>query len=371
MSNNPSFVLKAIEQVAYEERPIPEIFDDEVLVEVKKTGICGSDVHYLVHGRIGDFIVENPMVLGHESSGIVAKVGSKVKNVKLGDKVAMEPGATCRVCDDCKRGRYELCPDINFAATPPHDGTLARYYRIPADLVYLLPPHLSLEDGAMMEPLSVGIHAVATTADVRANQTVAVFGCGPVGLVCMAVAKALGASRVVAVDIVPSRLEFAKSYAATDTFVPPAMEAGQSKMDYSQNSAAQMKKQLGLGKGIDVVVDASGAEVSIQTGMFIVKPGGTYVQLGMGAPNVTLPITLMLTKEVNFKGSFRYGPGDYALAIALVAQGKIDLKPLITHRFAFTDAVKAFQVTRNGKSEDGRGVIKAVISGPDVPVEPM
>ncbi|KZT20407.1 xylitol dehydrogenase [Neolentinus lepideus HHB14362 ss-1] len=371
MSDNPSFVLKAIEKVEYEQRPIPEISDNEVLIEVKKTGICGSDVHYLVHGRIGDFVVENPMVLGHESAGVISKVGKKVKNVKPGDRVAMEPGATCRVCEECKRGRYELCADMVFAATPPYDGTLARYYTLPSDLVYLLPDNLTLEDGAMMEPLSVGVHSVANIADVRANQTVAVFGCGPVGLVCMAVAKALGASRVIAVDIVPGRLEFAKSYAATDTFQPPAMQPGQSKVQYSQGSAAAMKKQLGLPKGVDVVVDASGAEVSIQTGVFLAKNGGTYVQVGMGAPEVVLPITLMLTKELIFKGSFRYGPGDYQLAIDLVSQGKIDLKPLITHRFAFTDAVKAFQVTRQGKSDDGKGVIKAIISGPDVDVGPL
>ncbi|CAL1700824.1 unnamed protein product [Somion occarium] len=281
MSDNPSFVLHGINNVAYEQRPIPEISDDEVLVEVKKTGICGSDVHYLVAGRIGQFIVEDPMVLGHESAGIVSKVGPKVKHLKPGDRVAMEPGATCRVCEDCKRGRYELCPDIVFAATPPYDGTLARYYPIPADLCYKLPDHLTLEDGAMMEPLSVAIHAVA----------------------------------------------------------------------------------------IDLVVEASGAEVSIQTGIFIARTGGTFVQLGMGAPQVVIPITTLLTKELNFKGSFRYGPGDYELAIALVEQGKIDLKPLITHRFTFDQAIEAFETTKVGKSPDGKPVIKAVISGPDVPVD--
>ncbi|TFY58409.1 hypothetical protein EVJ58_g6428, partial [Rhodofomes roseus] len=191
MSNNPSFVLRGINDVIFEERPIPQIGDDEVLVEVKKTGICGSDVHYMVAGRIGQFIVEKPMVLGHESSGIISKVGPAVKNLKVGDRVAMEPGATCRKCDACKGGRYELCPDIVFAATPPYDGTLARYYPIPADIVYKLPDHLTLEDGAMMEPLSVAIHAVANVADFHSNQSIVVFGAGPVGLLCMAVAKAL------------------------------------------------------------------------------------------------------------------------------------------------------------------------------------
>ncbi|KAI0796728.1 xylitol dehydrogenase [Abortiporus biennis] len=370
MSNNPSFVLKKVEDVVFEERPIPEIFDDEVLVEVKKTGICGSDVHYLVHGRIGDFVVNNPMVLGHESAGIVSKVGKKVKNVKVGDRVAMEPGATCRICDDCKRGRYELCPDMVFAATPPYDGTLARYYRIPGDLCYKLPDNLSFEDGAMIEPLSVAIHSVANISGFRANQTAVVFGAGPVGLLCMAVARALGASRVIAVDIVPSRLEFAQKYAATETYLPPKPEPNESQNEYSERNAKLMKEQLGIEergqKAIDLVVEASGAAVSIQTGINIARTGGTFVQLGMGSPQVTIPITTLLVKELNFKGSFRYGPGDYALAIALVAQGKIDLKPLVTHRFKFDDAIDAFKATREGKGADGNPVIKAIISGPDV-----
>ncbi|KJA30137.1 hypothetical protein HYPSUDRAFT_32232 [Hypholoma sublateritium FD-334 SS-4] len=369
MSDNPSFVLRGIEDVVYEQRPIPEVKENEVLVSVKKTGICGSDVHYLVHGRIGDFVVEAPMVLGHESSGLIAKVGSNVKHLKVGDRVAMEPGATCRVCESCKAGRYELCPDIVFAATPPYDGTLGRYYRLPADLAYPLPENVSLEDGAMMEPLAVGVHSVSNLGGLRASQTIAVFGCGPVGLLCMAVAKAIGASRIVAVDIVPARLEFAKSYAATETYLPVKPEDGESKIDYSRRNAENMKKVLGIADrgttSIDLVIDASGAEVSIQTGFYIVKAGGTFVQVGMGNPNVTLNLGLLMTKELNYKGSFRYGPGDYPLAISLVANGKIDLKPLVTHRFNFNDAITAFKATRNGKSDDGKGVIKVIINGPD------
>ncbi|KAF4619831.1 hypothetical protein D9613_005325 [Agrocybe pediades] len=367
MSDNPSFVLQSVENVVYEQRPIPELGADDVLVAVKKTGICGSDVHYLVHGRIGDFVVEKPMVLGHESAGIVHQVGSNVKHLKEGDRVAMEPGATCRKCDACKAGRYNLCPDIIFAATPPYDGTLGRYYKLPADLAYALPENVTLEDGAMMEPLAVGVHSVSNLGGFRANQSIAVFGCGPVGLLCMAVAKALGASRVIAVDIVEARLDFAKQYAATETYLPPKMEEGESRPDYSRRNAALMKEKLGISdrgsQSIDLVIDASGAEVSIQTGFYIVKAGGTFV--GMGNPNVTLNLGELMTKEMNYKGSFRYGPGDYPLAISLVASGKIDLKPLVTHRFKFDDAIAAFKATRTGKSEDGKGVIKAIISGPD------
>ncbi|KIM25198.1 hypothetical protein M408DRAFT_331303 [Serendipita vermifera MAFF 305830] len=366
---NTSFVLRGVEDVVFEERPVPEIGPGDVLVEVKKTGICGSDVHYLVHGRIGDFVVEKPMVLGHESAGIVTKIGANVKHLKVGARVAMEPGATCRVCDPCKHGKYELCADIVFAATPPYDGTLARYYRLPADLAYELPESMSLEDGAMIEPLAVGIHSVSTLAQTRANHIVAVFGAGPVGLLCMATAKALGARRVIAIDINQERLDFAKSYAATDIFIPGPMKDGEARIDYSRRTATEMKEKLGLAdagpNGVDTVIEATGAEVCIQTGYFLAKAGGTYVQVGMGAPNVQIPIVLLLVKELVIKGSFRYGPGDYALAIALVGQGKIDLKPLVTHRFKFEDAKLAFEVNRKGKSEDGKGVIKAIISGPE------
>ncbi|KIJ56622.1 hypothetical protein M422DRAFT_22774 [Sphaerobolus stellatus SS14] len=370
MSDNTSFVLRGIKDTAFEPRPVPEVSGDEVLVEVKKTGICGSDVHYLLHGRIGDFVVKNPMVLGHESSGIIAKVGPKVKHLKVGQRVAVEPGAACRTCDTCKAGTYELCPDMAFAATPPYDGTLGRYYKVPADLAYPLPDHLTLEDGAMMEPLAVAVHSLSTLAKLRAGQTVAVFGAGPVGLLCLAVAKAFGAKRIIAVDIVQSRLDFAKSYAATDVYLPIKKNQDEKNIDYSRRNADEMKKQLGLGDrgptGVDIVVDASGAEVSIQSSLFVIKEGGTFVQVGMGSPEVTIPITMLLVKQLTVKGSFRYGAGDYPLAIDLVSQGKIDLKPLVTHRYKFDDAVDAFEVTRAGKSQDGKGVIKVVISGPDV-----
>ncbi|KAG1757873.1 chaperonin 10-like protein [Suillus lakei] len=372
MSDNPSFVLKDILDVEIQQKPVPEIDANEVLVEVKKTGICGTDVHFLVHGRVGDFIVEKPMVLGHESAGVVSKVGSSVTNVKVGDRVAMEPAATCRKCEACKEGRYQICPDIVCAATPPTDGTLARYYRLPSDLAYPLPPNLSLEDGAMMEPLSVAVHAVSSLGALRSNQSVAVFGCGPVGLLCMAVAKALGASRVIAVDIIPGRLEFAKAYAATDMFLPPPMYKDESGVAFSVRNAQAMKEKLGIAehgpRGIDLVLDASGAEVSIQTGIRITKNGGTFVQVGIGNPDVTIDMLVVLCKELVLRGSFRYGPGDYPLAIALATSGKVDLKPLVSHRFPFTQACEAFETTRNGKSPDGKGVIKVMISGPDVDI---
>ncbi|KAG8852393.1 hypothetical protein FRB96_008739 [Tulasnella sp. 330] len=394
--HNNSFVLQSVGKTLYEVKPIPERTDrqsfidgrdhidlkyivseyhsitvaaDDVLVEVKKTGICGSDVHYLLHGRIGDFVVEAPMVLGHESAGIVHKVGPKVKHLKAGDRVAIEPGQSCRTCHHCKKGRYNLCPDMKFAATPPYDGTLGRYYKVPADLAYLLPESMSFEDGAMIEPLAVGVHSIFTLAHTKPNQIVAVFGAGPVGLLCMAVARAVGARRVIAIDIAKTRLEFAKTYAATDIFSPPEKKDGESQVEYSRRSADLMRTQLNLeergAEAVDVIIEATGAAVCVQTGVFLIKPEGTFVQVGMGASEVTFPIVSALVKEIIWRGSFRYGPGDYELAIALVAQGKIDLKPLVTHRYKFDEAVEAFEAMKAGKGKDGNGVIKAMIDGPE------
>ncbi|KAH8116791.1 xylitol dehydrogenase [Phellopilus nigrolimitatus] len=294
MLDNNSFVLKGILDASFEQRPIPELKPDEVLIEVKKTGVCGSDVHFYAEGRIADNIVTQPFTLGHESSGVISKVGTKVTSVKVGDRVAMEPGATCRVCDVCKAGKYQLCADCIFAADHPKDGTLGRYYKLPADLTYKLPEHLTLEDGAMMEPLSVAVHAVSYIAKACVGQNVVVFGCGPIGLLCMAVAKAFGMARIIAIDIVPARLEFAKTYAATDTFLPPLPVQGESKIVYSKRTVAFLRETLGVEergpKSIDLVIDATGSETCIQMGFYVAKIGGTYVQvnIGLGVPSCLL-----------------------------------------------------------------------------------
>lgn len=223
-----------------------------------------------------------------------------------------------------------------------------------------------------MEPLSVAVHAVSKLGALRSNQSVAVFGCGPVGLLCMAVAKALGASRIIAVDISPDRLEFAKTYAATDTFLPPSIDKGETGVAFSTRNAQAMKEKLGIAergpRAIDLLLDASGAEVAIQTGIRIAKSGGTFVQVGAGNRDVTIDMFAVLCKELVLKGSLRYGPGDYSLAIALVASGKVDVKSLVSHRFPFTQAYEALEITRSGKSPDSKGVIKVIISGPDVDI---
>ncbi|CAG8048068.1 unnamed protein product [Penicillium olsonii] len=348
---NLSFVLEGIQKVKFEDRSIPQLHDPyDVLVRVKFTGICGSDVHYWSCGQIGPFKVEQPMVLGHESSGIVEQIGSKVTTLKVGDRVTMEPGEPCRRCDACKIGTYNLCPAMAFAATPPYDGTLAQYYRLPEDLCYQLPDSLSLEQGALVEPLSVAVHLVRQ-ADVSPGSSIVIFGAGPVGLLCCAVAKAFGANKVIAVDIQQPRLDFAKRFEATATFLP----GSGSPLD----NATRLKEENGLGNGADFVIDASGAEASINTGVHVLHPGGTYVQGGMGRDEVNFPITAACTKELTIKGSFRYASGDYKLAIQLLATQQVKAQELITDIVKFEDAERAFHDVKAGTG------IKVLIAGPE------
>lgn len=303
-----------------------------------------------MHGAIGHFVVKDPMVLGHESAGTIVEVGDEVKNLKVGDRVALEPGYPCRRCRDCTAGRYNLCPDMRFAATPPYDGTLTGFWVAPSDFCYKLPDNVSTQEGALIEPLAVAVH-ITRQAQLQPGQTAVVMGAGPVGLLCAAVLKAFGASKVVSVDIVQSKLDFAKELAATHTYLSQRISP--------EENAKAILEQAGLGDGADVVIDASGAEPSIQASQHVVRMGGTYVQGGMGKAEINFPIMAMCLKEVTMRGSFRYGPGDYNLAIELVASGKVNVKKLVTGVVEFKQAEEAFTKVKEGSA------IKVLIAGPN------
>ncbi|KAI1498605.1 alcohol dehydrogenase [Biscogniauxia marginata] len=356
---NPSFVLKGVKTVAIEDRPIPQLKNDyDVLLHVAQTGICGSDVHFWQRGRIGEYVVKGPMVLGHESSGVVAGVGKGVTNLKAGDRVAIEPGIPCRRCSYCRNGNYHLCGEMVFAACPPSDGTLAKYYVSASDFCYKIPDSMSLEEAAMVEPVSVAC-AVCTTADLRAHQTVLVLGSGPIGVLCQAVAKQWGATKVVGVDVVQSRLEVAKSYGVDATYIPPRPKEGVDPLEHAELVASEMNRTLGLGEGADVVLECSGAEPCVQLGIFAAKKGGTFVQAGMGREVVAFPITTIITKGLTVKGSIRYRPGSYPAAIDLISSGKIDVKRLITNKYKFEQAEEAFELVKSGRQD----VFKVMIEG--------
>ncbi|KAK5634931.1 hypothetical protein RRF57_010643 [Xylaria bambusicola] len=292
------------------------------------------------------------MVLGHESAGTIVQVGSSVTTLKPGDRVALEPGYPCRRCGPCLSGRYNLCPEMRFAATPPYHGTLTGFWVSPADFCYKLPDSVTLQEGALIEPLAVAVHIVRQAAVVTPGQSVVVMGAGPVGLLCAAVARAFGASTVVSVDIVESKLSFAKSFCSTHTYSSQRIPA-------PENASNIRALAPSLAGGADVVIDASGAEPSIQTSLHVVRPGGTYVQGGMGRDEITFPIMALCLKEVTAKGSFRYGSGDYKLAVELVASGKVDVRKLISGVVAFEEAEQAFKKVKEGE------VIKILIAGPN------
>lgn len=290
------------------------------------------------------------MVLGHESAGVVTQVGEAVTTLKVGDRVAVEPGYPCRHCDFCLAGKYNLCKKMVFAATPPIHGTLTGFWAAPEDFCYKLPDNVSLQEGALLEPTAVGVHIVRQ-AKVQPGQSVVVMGAGPVGLLCGAVAKAYGASTVVQVDIVQSKLDFARSFGATHTYLSRRVSA--------EENAASIKETAGLPDGADVVIDASGAEPSIQASIHTLKVGGTYVQGGMGKSDITFPIMAFAIKEATALGSFRYNSGDYKLALELVASGKVDVKKLISDKVPFEKAEEAFKKVLEGQ------VIKVLIAGPN------
>ncbi|KAM5354424.1 hypothetical protein ACJ41O_001073 [Fusarium nematophilum] len=357
---NHAFVLQSIKTVSFEDRPVPPLTSPhDVRVHVEQTGICGSDVHYWQRGRIGDFVLNSPIVLGHESAGTVVEVGGKVRNVRVGDRVAIEPGVPCRRCDYCRSGAYNLCADTVFAATPPHDGTLQKYYVVASDYVYPIPEHVSAEEGALVEPVAVAVQIVKV-ADLRAGQTVLVFGCGPIGVLCQAVAKASGASKVIGVDISQSRAQFAKEFAADGVYVSKTSSPeGVDPVDAARAVGEDIVRQLGLGEGADVVLECTGAEPCIQAGVFAARKGGTFVQAGMGKENVVFPITTACIRALTIKGSIRYSTGCYPRAVQLIAEGRIKVGRLITHRFGFEEAEQAFELVRRAEED----TLKVIIGG--------
>ncbi|XP_053995572.1 sorbitol dehydrogenase-like [Hylaeus anthracinus] len=344
--DNLTAILYGINDIRLEQTPIEEPNDDEVLLRMSCVGICGSDVHYLVKGGIGDFVVRKPMIIGHEASGVVAKLGKGVKNLKVGDRVAIEPGVSCRTCHFCKEGRYNLCKDMVFCATPPVHGNLRRYYKHAADFCYKLPDHVTMEEGALMEPLSVGVHA-CKRANIGIGSKVLILGSGPIGLVTLLVARAMGASKVVMIDRLKSRLDVAEQLGADATLLV--------KEEYTEPEVVKKIHDL-FGEEPDRSIDAAGAQSSIRLAILATKSGGVAVLVGMGAPEVQIPLINALVREVDIRGVFRYA-NDYSDALELVASRKIDVKPLITQHYKIEETVAAFDTAKSGQSD----VIKVMI----------
>jgi L-iditol 2-dehydrogenase len=313
-------VLTGPQTIELLERPVPQPVADEVLVRVGSVGVCGSDVHYYKHGRIGSMVVDGPLVLGHEVGGTIVGVGGAVDPARVGQRVALEPQRPCRRCRQCKTGHLNLCPDMEFFATPPIDGAFCDYVTLPADFAHPVPDSLSDAAVGLLEPLSVGIwanHKGGTTAGSR----VFISGAGPIGAVAALSARAAGATDIIVSDPVESRrrriaeLASAQAIDPTAGFDPSGLEA-------------------------DVFLECSGATPALLDGLKAVRPGGIAVMVGHGDEHISLPVQDIQVREVTLTGIFRY-VDTWPTAISLAATGRVDLDALVTARFGLDDVEAA------------------------------
>ncbi len=337
-------VMTGIGQMQFEDRPRPVPGPKDVLVKVENVGICGSDLHYFESGRIGDFVVEPPFVLGHEVAGTVVELGSEVTSLAIGDRVALEPNITCGECEFCRSGQYNLCPLVEFFATPPIDGTFQEYVTHPAYLCFVLPDEVSSMEGALIEPLAVGFHA-ATLGEAKIGQSARIFGCGCSGLVSMLARRAMGVRQVVMVDVMPARLGKAADLGAT------AVLSG------AEVDVVAEVMRLTHGRGVDLVIETSGTDIAASQAINATRKGGTIVLVGYSKTGmVTLPMAVAINKELRFQTVFRYRH-NYPVAIQAVADGRVNLKGIVTHEYDFDDIQRAMDESIADKAT----VVKAVM----------
>jgi L-iditol 2-dehydrogenase len=329
--------------VRMEEVPVPAVGPDEVLVKIMAVGVCGSDVHYYEHGRIGPYVVRKPIILGHECAGIVAACGEAVTRFQPGDRVAIEPGITCGRCESCKRGRYNLCPDVQFLATPPVDGAFVQYIKHREDFLFPIPDQLSFEEAALNEPFSVGIHALQR-AGFQPGQTVAVIGLGPVGLMAVAAAKAFGASQILGSDREENRLEAAKQLGASEVF-----QTG--KGDVSELIVTR------TGGGVDVALETAGHPAAFDTAIRSVRRGGKLSIVGLPPdPEVRMNVPFVCDNEIDIYGIFRYA-NTYPQGIRFLSAGLPGIQSMLTDRYSLDQAGEALERARVNK----QGSLKVMV----------
>ena len=300
----------------------------DVRIAIHTVGICGSDVHYYTHGAIGQFVVREPMVLGHEAAGTVTEVGAEVTTLKVGDRVCMEPGIPDPNSRASRLGMYNLDPAVRFWATPPIHGVLRPSAVHPAAFTFKLPDNVSFAEGAMVEPLAVGMHA-ATKAKIVPGDIAVVMGAGPIGMVTALAALAGGCSQIIMTDVVQPKLDLAAS-------LGPIMP-----VNVAEQSLVEVVNKLTDGWGVDIVFECSGNEQSAASVFGPLRPGGTVVYVGMPLKPIAYDVVAAQVKEARVEHVFRYAHV-YPRALALMGSGKIDVKPLITDTFAFDESVKAF-----------------------------
>lgn len=330
-------VLRGIKDLAIETRPVPDPGVDEVLVQVTAVGVCGSDVHYYQHGRIGDFVVESPMILGHESAGVIVAVGDRVSKSRVGQRVSVEPGVPDLSCPECLAGRYNLCPNMRFFATPPIDGSLAEFVTVHHAFAHPVPETMTDDAAALLEPLSVGVWA-NRKGHVTAGSRVLITGAGPIGLVAVQCALAFGATEVVVADLNPHRLELARTLGAT--------------------SAINVAESTVAASGFEpnVLLECSGHAGATTEALRALARAGRAVLIGMGGDELPLPLGVIQSREIEVTGTFRYA-NTWPTAIALAASGKVNVDALVTGHYPLVHSEDALLAAER----DPRSV-KAVIN---------
>jgi len=310
-------------EILEKEKPTPK--KGEVLIKIDACGICGSDVHYWQNGRVGKYIVEKPMVLGHESAGTVVELGEGVTNLKVGDLVAIEPGVPCMECEHCRAGRHNLCQNIFFFATPPDDGSMQEYVAHPAELCYKAPEGMPAEIATLAEPFSVAVFAT-NRVQIKLGDKVIVYGAGIIGVCMMIAAFENGASEVTIVDVNDKRLKFAKEMGATRVV----------------NTGTAPLEDIAV---FDVAFECTGAEPCLQSAVKAVKIGGKIGLVGMGALTQQVPIVDITCNEITLIPSFRYW-NVYADALNVIGKYQDKFKNLITHHYSIDEAETAFNTAK-------------------------
>ena len=334
-----ALVLEKKNQLTLRDIELPlEVGPNDVKIALHTVGICGSDVHYYTHGRIGNYIVRQPMVLGHEASGVIVETGSAVRNLKVGDRVCMEPGVPNLTSRASKLGIYNVDPEVSFWATPPVHGVLRPEVVHPAAFTYRLPDQVTFAEGAMVEPFAIGMQA-ATRARIAPGDTAAVIGCGPIGIMVALAALAGGCSKVYISDLSAPKLAIAGQY------------PGIVHVNVGEQSLADVISKDTGGWGVDVLFEASGS-AKVYPDLFTpARPGGAVVLVGLPVEQVGFNVPAAVAKEIRIETVFRYA-NIYERALQLIASGKVNLKPVITGTFHFSESIQAFERAAKGLPSD-------------------
>ncbi len=332
------------EKVEIREAPVPVPGEDEVLIRVKRVGICGSDAHYYQEGRIGTHLVEGPYIVGHEVSGIVVESGGGVKKFPHGQKVAVDPGIPCGKCEVCLIGKPNICPNTKFLGTPPVPGAFCEYIKMPVTNIIPLPENLSLEEGALMEPLAIGLYAVQLL-QVFAGETVAVFGCGPIGLSVLLCAKLSGVQTLIATDLIPERRNYAASAGADYVLNPKEADPVEKVMEITG------------GRGVKISFETSGSQKALEQAILSTSLAGRVAIVGIPSDDLwIIPAQAARRKELVLV-NVRRSAFTAAKVVNLMATGKINAKGMITHHFPLERVADGLEMV--AKNRDG--VIKAMV----------